>query len=303
MTSPKLKLPEIPEAELTPLVQQLLEIILRQYEQIEELQDEIRRLKGHKGKPPIKPSRMDKEAQGAEEAGKERKRGPQRAKTAQLQAVDEVIAPEGLPAEAREQGWRFKGYADYVVQDLVIEARHTRYRLEEWQGPDGQWLRGKLPASVDGHFGPELVSYVLHQHHHQHVTQPLLLEQLHEFGIEISAGQLSHLLTQEQELFHQEKAQVLEAGLQVSHYLQTDDTGARHDGKNGYCTYIGNELFAWFESTQSKSRVNFLSLLRAGHQDYVLNAVKRHQKLTPWRHVELTPCVSLSEGCQSMLRT
>jgi hypothetical protein len=29
MTSPKLKLPEIPEAELTPLVQQLLGIILR----------------------------------------------------------------------------------------------------------------------------------------------------------------------------------------------------------------------------------------------------------------------------------
>jgi hypothetical protein len=99
-----------------------------------------------------------------------------------------------------------------------------------------------------------------------------LLEQLHEFGIEISAGQLSHLLTQEQERFHQEKAQMLEAGLQVSSYLQTDDTGARHDGKNGYCTYIGNEFFAWLESTESKSRVSFLSLLRAGHQDYVLNA-------------------------------
>jgi hypothetical protein len=51
--------------------------------------------------------------------------------TAQLQTVDEVIAPEGLPADAREQGWRFKGYADYVVQELVIEARNVRYRLEE----------------------------------------------------------------------------------------------------------------------------------------------------------------------------
>jgi hypothetical protein len=109
MTSPKLKLPEIPEAELTPLMQQLLEIILRQQEQIEEQQEEIRRLKGHKGKPLIKPSRMDKETQGGEQTGKERKRGPQRSKTAQLQAVDEVIAPEGLPANAREQGWRFKG--------------------------------------------------------------------------------------------------------------------------------------------------------------------------------------------------
>lgn len=50
-----------------------------------------------------------------------------------------------------------------------------------------------------------------------------------------------------------------------------DDTGARHQGRNGYCTHIGNELFAWFESTASKSRINFLELLRHGHTDYVLS--------------------------------
>jgi hypothetical protein len=271
MPSPLPKLPEIPEEELTPLVQQLLEIIRHQREQIEDLQDEVRRLKGHKGKPPIKPSQMDKETPGGED-DKKRKRGPQRAKTAQLQTVDEVIAPEGWPADAREQGWRFKGYADYVVQDLVITAHAIRYRLEEWQGPNGEWMKGRIPLSVKGHYGSELISYVLYQHHHQHVTQPLLLEQLHALGIEISAGQLNHLLTEDQEVFHQEKAQILEAGLQVSSYLQTDDTGARHNGKNGYCTFIGNEFFSWFESTESKSRVNFLSLLQAGHADYVLNA-------------------------------
>jgi hypothetical protein len=48
------------------------------------------------------------------------------------------------------------------------------------------------------------------------------------------------------------------------------EAGARHQGKNGYCTHIGNDWFAWFESTESKSRVNFLELLRAGHTDYVL---------------------------------
>jgi hypothetical protein len=104
------------------------------------------------------------------------------------------------------------------------------------------------------------------------VTQPLLLEQLGEWGIEISAGQLSQLLTEGQEDFHREKQGLLAAGIELSRYLQTDDTGARHRGKNGYCTYIGNELFAWFESTQSKSRVNFLELLRAEHTDYVVNA-------------------------------
>lgn len=60
-------------------------------------------------------------------------------------------------------------------------------------------------------------------------------------------------------------------GLQQSGYVHVDDTGARHRGRNGYCTHIGNELFAWFASTQSKSRINFLELMRAGHEDYVLN--------------------------------
>ncbi len=42
--------------------------------------------------------------------------------------------------------------------------------------------------------------------------------------------------------------------------------------KNGVCTQIGNERFAWFATTSSKSRLNFLELLRAGHGDYVINA-------------------------------
>jgi len=33
---------------------------------------------------------------------------------------------------------------------------------------------------------------------------------------------------------------------------------------NSYCTHIGNELFAWFSSTESKSRINFLSCLGQG---------------------------------------
>ena len=148
----------------------------------------------------------------------------------------------------------------------------------------------KAPGA--GHFGPTLVSYILYQYHHQHVTQPLLLEQLLELGVEISAGQLSQILTHGNDEFHQEKDAVLSAGIEVSRYLQSDDTGARHEGKNGYCTYIGNDLFAWFKSTQSKSRVNFLELLRAEQSDYVINAgpwsicsigVYRRPRLPCWK--------------------
>jgi hypothetical protein len=111
----------------------------------------------------------------------------------------------------------------------------------------------------------------LYQYHHCGVTQPLLLEQLHEFGVDISKGTLSNILIESKQDFHKEKDRILAVGLEVSNYINVDDTGARHNGKNGYCTHIGNESFSWFESTESKSRINFLKLMRAGHSDFAIN--------------------------------
>jgi hypothetical protein len=96
--------------------------------------------------------------------------------------------------------------------------------------------------------------------------------QLHDIGIEISSGQLNNIIIENHDSFHKEKDAILKAGLSVSKYINVDDTTARHEGKNGYCTHIGNELFATFHSTDSKSRINFLKILRAGHTDYVINS-------------------------------
>ncbi len=154
---------------------------------------------------------------------------------------------------------------------MHISAVNTCYELESWQTPDGTYHYASLPDHLQGtDFGPNLKSYILYQYHQCHVTQPLLLEQLLEWGILISSGQLSHMLTKGHQMFHQEKEALLTQGKQHSSYLQTDDTGARHNGKNGYCTFIGNERFSFFESTGSKSRINFLELLN-GCQDYYFN--------------------------------
>lgn len=169
-------------------------------------------------------------------------------------------------------GSRFKGYRDFVVQDLIITSRNTRYRLERWITPCGKTLNAELPIQLSGrHFGPELVSFILYQYHHCQTTQPLLLEQLCEYGIDISAGQIEWILSGGHEKLHEEKDALLHAGLQTSTYVTVDDSGARRKGKNGYVTHIGNESFAWFKSTPYKSRINFLNLLRAGQESYVLN--------------------------------
>jgi len=264
-------LPDLPEADATPLVRQLLEIIRSQQERIQQLEDEIARLKGLKPRPVIAPSRLETPPRPPPQPGQKRPGSAKRLKTALLIITAEVVVPvPNVPPEST-----FKGYEDFIVQDLIIRPQVTRYRRERWQTADGQTLVALLPDDVvpGSHFGPDLICFILHQYHHQHVTQPLLLEQLLQLGIAISAGQLSRILTEQKELFHREKDELLPAGLEVSTYVQVDDTGARHQGRNGYCTHIGNDLFATFESTDSKSRLNFLEVLRRPHIDYVINEV------------------------------
>jgi hypothetical protein len=94
---------------------------------------------------------------------------------------------------------------------------------------------------------------------------------LQSVGVSISKRQVQRLLTDKQDEFVGEAQAVLRAGLETSVYVSADDTGARHAGKTGFCTQIGNDWFTWFGTRASKSRLNFLDLLRAGHTDYVLN--------------------------------
>lgn len=269
MNSIKPILPEIPKADRTPLVDALLELIKWQSDRIEQLEDEIHKLKQETRKPKFKSSKMDEQTDPSKgDTNNKKKKGPKRSKTQTLVIHEEcIIQPENIPENAR-----FKGYRDRVVQDLIIRPHTILYRLAEYD-TDAGYLVGQLPDHVyKGHWGSTLQSFILYQYHHQHVTQPLLLEQLLDLGIDISSGQLSNLLTEGLDDYHAEKATILSTGLKLSSYIQTDDTGARHAGETGYCTHIGNELFAWFESTASKSRINFLELLsQSVNQRYSIN--------------------------------
>jgi hypothetical protein len=82
-------------------------------------------------------------------------------------AVEDRILAATVPP-----GSRFNGYADFVVQDLVLRVRCIRYRRERWLTPDGQLIVAPLPGGVDGHFGPELRRFVLAQYHQGQVTVP-----------------------------------------------------------------------------------------------------------------------------------
>jgi hypothetical protein len=179
----------------------------------------------------------------------------------------EIIQPPVIPA-----GAKFNGYRTYDVQELVLRRQNIRFQLAEYVTVSGETVVGALPEAYQGgHYGPVLVSHILYQHYQCRVPQPLIYEQLRDLEIEISVGQINRILTERKAAFHQEQQSVLRVGLETAIYIQTDDTGARHQGKNGYCTVIGNNWFTYFSSGASKSRRNFLEVLQGRSPRYILN--------------------------------
>jgi hypothetical protein len=268
---PTPKIPHIPEEERTPLIVALLEIIQVLQEQNQELRDEIAELKGQKPKPKIKPSVLEKDPveDKREDATGKRPGSAKREKTTNIEINNTVI----IPAMNVPPGSQRNGFEDFIVQSILFKSYNTLYRRERWLSPQGVHITATLPERLKGlgsHFDVTLRSFILSQYYQCHVTQPLIWEQLCELGVDISTGQVNRIITEDKDRFHKEKHEILRTGLEISNYINTDDTGARHRGKNGYCTHIGNQLFAWFESAHSKSRINFLELLRAGATDYAL---------------------------------
>lgn len=148
----------------------------------------------------------------------------------------------------------------------------TEYKLEQWQTPDGKYVAAQLPNDIAGsHFGPGIKQHIIFQHHSNRVTQNKIYEELHEMGINISVGEIEKILRDTAEQFKAEKEGVFHAGMRCSSYFQADDTGARHAGKNGFCTVVGSDLFAYYASTASKSRINLLKILQGKNTGFVIN--------------------------------
>ena len=263
---------DLSNEELCRLVEQLLDEVAALRERVSELEtenaelkEENVRLKGLKGRPKLKPSGMEK-------ATGDPKAKPGRKKTKRAKRRSPVLNEEHKLSVSAPAGSRFKGYDDFVVQDLRIEGRVIRYRRERWVTPEGKLIVAPLPAGLRGHFGPELVRFVLLQHHQGQVTSDRITTFLNSLGLVISKRQVLRLLTDDVAAFCDEAYAVLRAGLESAPWITVDDTGARHRDKNGVTTQIGDDRFTFFATTFSKSRKNFLELLRAGYQDYVINA-------------------------------
>jgi Transposase IS66 family len=231
------------------------------------LRDEIARLKGQKGKPEFK--RQKKASHLEKKTGKafgdDGIGSGGRARVGKKVTIDETRVVRVKPPE----GSRFLGYSSYDVQDIHIKRHTIRFSRERWLLPDGTVLLAPLPVEMsDGHYGPELRRLIVYLHHHGRMPQGRIVVMVRDLGIIMSSGHLDAILQREAQALSDERSAMVTAGVTHAPYIQVDDTGARHRGKNGFCTHLGNPYFAAFYSTESKSRINFLNILGGGKWIY-----------------------------------
>jgi Transposase IS66 family len=245
-------------------IAELRHIILKKDEEIVQLKDEIKRLSKQNRRPKIPPPKLNQPK--LLRTNQKTPRKPSKKKQ-DLPTKVQVIMPQNVP-----DGSRFKGYKSYFVQDLLVEAHQIHFKLGRFITPEGKYITAELPQEFSyKHFGPMTIAYCLHQYYGCHVTRDDLVAQLNDFGMDISAAKLNEILIEHKDFFHAEKNELFRAGLTISDYIQTDDTGARHCGENGFCNVITSPFFTHFESTQSKSRINFLKILRGENDDYLFS--------------------------------
>lgn len=239
-------------------------------EKVEELEKRLAKEQRVPSKPDVGASQLDKtpKDKGVDKAKKARKNGKKPKKKDLTIHDKKLIKAEGVP-----QDWVFVKHSSVIIEDVVLQAHNVCYQLEVWRSPDGkQQMTAELPLALQGsQFGPMLRTLILALYHDLDSTQPCIKEFLKNIGVAISVGSISNFLIEKQDLFHKEKEQILEVGKKNSIELRTDDTGAKHNHQNYFTNCINTDYFAYFQTSKTKSRINFLEILRQQNTAYTLN--------------------------------
>lgn len=263
-----LQLDQIADPQLREVIRRLMNMVeqLRvENQQLREenqrLRDENARLKGEQGRPkgPLgRPPPSDHSSEVERRVPRGRVKGSKNPTITIDREETRAVDPDLLPPDAE-----FKGYAVVIVQDVTFGTDNVRFRKEKWYAPSQQrTYLADLPTGYDGQFGPTLKSLVWIWYFASQMSEPKIAELMQHLGIQISEGQISHILTQQQDELHAEKDAIAEAALAASPWQQTDDTATRVNGVPHHCHVVSNPLATVYHTLPGKDRLRVLDALR-----------------------------------------
>jgi hypothetical protein len=275
-----LDLEQISDAEARRVIGVLLNLIETQAGQLvtlkaenQGLRNEVNRLKGEQGQPTFRANK--RRPSGDHSSEQERRAAPtawhKAAKLAHL-AVDrtqeQVLDRSTLPADAV-----FKGYAELVVQDVVLRTETIRFRCERWYSPSAhRTYQAPLPPGYHGQFGPGMTALALYLTYETNVSQAKLLALFGSVGLVVSAGHLAGVLTEQPGLQAEYRA-IGRAGLGSATYQHVDETPTPLAGVTAHCHILATPAYTSYRTTPGLDRQAVLDVLRlGGPRRFCLNA-------------------------------
>lgn len=236
--------------------------------EIQKLKDENNRLKGEQGKPEIKASTTTKDNNISSE--KERKKNNNKKKKKKKKKNIKITGQKQCKVNKNElpPDAELKDTVSHIVQDIVFELNNIEFLREKYYSKSTNKIYlGQLPAGYEGGYGPGIKTLCLVLKNDCNVSEPNILKFLNTIGIDISAGTISNILIQKKKDFHEEKRDIVRAGLEASDYQQTDHSYTRVNGANWYTQILCNPFYTAFFTIERKTRLSVLEVLLTGEEN------------------------------------
>lgn len=234
-------------------------------EKVQQLEDEIRRLKGEKPKPEIKPTNTK------DLNPPDKKKHKKKSRKSDLEIDEKIkldVDKDELPKDAK-----FIGTRTIIIQDMIIKRNNIEFTINRyWSDELGRAIEGKIPDEFKGsEFGPSLRSFILYQYYKNRVPHQKIIEMLFDWGIEISKGTVCNILNECKEVFTEDLKSARDSALKKSSRVHIDETGAKFKGIRGYTFSVSNKFFTSFTTGFEKNRWFSVGALLGGTQGFLIN--------------------------------
>jgi len=234
--------------------------IATQAKEIQELKDEINRMKGEHGSPTAKPkvSHATGQKPKIRPTRKPRNKGGKKDKIIVDKVVDCPIDKSILPRDAK-----LHHYKELIQQDIIFKRNNTLFKVPVYYSEkEGRTYAGTLPPEYAGQFGSELKAWLQTFHHLGDMTQGRLSALLKNMGVLISDGQISNVLLSNTEAMQEEALEILHAGLTCIDYAQMDATKSFEAGKTKATQIICTPYYSVYQTMDNKSRCSVIGALQ-----------------------------------------
>jgi len=231
-----------------------------QAKEIQELKDEINRMKGEHGGPTPKPKVSHATGQKPKIGPKRkaRKKGGKRKKIIIDHIVDCPIDTSDLPTDAK-----LHHYKRLIQQDIIFKRNNTLFKVPVYYSQQERCTYvGTIPVEYEGQFSNELKAWLQTFHHLGDMTQSRLSAMLKNIGILISDGTINNVLLSNADAMQEEALQILHTGLECIDYAQIDATKSFEAGQTKATQIICTPYYSVYQTMNSKSRCSVIGALQ-----------------------------------------